>query len=73
MKQGNSNKKNTKKMVLVYDSEWAAIQALANKNLERLAKQGLIADDEFDFDYEERVKAKEEMNKYISSRLPWVD
>lgn len=66
-------KNTTKKTSILSDAEWAKVQRLAENNLRKLAKQGLIGDDEFDFDDFDKYEAKEEVNKFISYRLPYVD
>jgi hypothetical protein len=60
----------------VSENEWTRIENLVSRNLDRLAKAGLIESDELEyeyFDYYDKYQAESEISKFVSSRLPWVD
>ena len=57
----------------VTKSEWEKTRDLALKELRKLKKAGLLDLDEFDYELYDDYKAKEEVNRYVNSRLPYVD
>ena len=59
--------------VVVSNAEWKRSQKLAEDAFARLRKLGLITSDEFEFDSYDEYEAQEEVNKYVSSRLDWID
>lgn len=66
-------KENTSKTNILSDAEWAKVRKLAEKELNRLAKSGLIDVDEFDFYDYDKYEAEQEINKFISFRKPYID
>ena len=63
----------TRKTNILSESEWAKAQSIAESNLKNLAKMGLIEEDDFCFDEYDEYEARQEVNKFISFRLPYVD
>jgi hypothetical protein len=73
---GKMSKPKTMRNNAVSENEWTRIENLVSRNLDRLAKAGLIESDELEyeyFDYYDKYQAESEISKFVSSRLPWVD
>lgn len=65
--------KTNEKRPFVSQSEWEITQELARKELARLSRIGLIGDDEYEDDGYDTYKAREDVSRFVSSRLPWID